>query len=560
VNRAVASLLALALVLISFASFAAPRDKAALKKIDEAINTHYLTTDFDKAESVLLGTVQACADKCSPEVLGKAWMYVGLVRGSGKENQETALEAFRNALAQDPSVTLDEGLATPAAKETFAKAKAAAPSAPVAPPTTPAAPVAPAVAPAQGGLQCSLNTREVETRRPIPVSCTPPEGATGGMVFFQEFGIPEWKSIPLALKGAALEGTIPCTATKTLGTFSFYVEARDSSSNVIASLGQRVAPVTLSLVQTSTQPPPSLPNQPAPERCAEADDCPPDFPGCARSSGGTKEWGDSCGSHDECKSNLCLSGACESCTDDAECPSGSCVEGACTGKGGGKRAGGPYKKLWIGVHGSLDLAFVGGDDVCSPGNEDWTCFDSNDNEFRSAAVVPQYKNSVSGGAIPSTPRVLVSVDYGVTSKLTLGGRLGYAFGGGPKGEASSFLPVHAEARGAYWFTSLSGPGFRPYVHLAGGLGQVDAGVDVTAGDCSTAANPASCAARQDVAGYTETELSAYRRMGQVFAAPGGGVVYAFTGSLGLQANVDLKVLFPSFGLAVTPSLGLVLGL
>jgi hypothetical protein len=46
----------------------------------------------------------------------------------------------------------------------------------------------------------------------------------------------------------------------------------------------------------------------------------------------------------------------------------------------------------------------------------------------------------------------------------------------------------------------------------------------------------------------------------MFAAPGGGVVYAFTDSLGLQANVDLKVLFPSFGFAVTPSLGLVFGL
>ncbi|HEX6272671.1 MAG TPA: hypothetical protein VFZ53_06525, partial [Polyangiaceae bacterium] len=52
------------------------RDAAANKKIDEAINQHYVATDFEKAEGVLLGTINACADKCSPAVFGKAWMYV----------------------------------------------------------------------------------------------------------------------------------------------------------------------------------------------------------------------------------------------------------------------------------------------------------------------------------------------------------------------------------------------------------------------------------------------------------------------------------------------------
>ena len=62
------------------------RDAAANRKIDEAINTHYLATDFDKAEGVLAGTVKACEDKCSPQTLARAWMYIGIVRGSGKSN------------------------------------------------------------------------------------------------------------------------------------------------------------------------------------------------------------------------------------------------------------------------------------------------------------------------------------------------------------------------------------------------------------------------------------------------------------------------------------------
>ena len=89
------------------------RDNAASKKIDEAINEHYLATDFDKAEQVLTGTINACGDKCSPAVLGKAWMYVGIVRGSGKNDQASAKDAFQKALALDPSTKLDVQLATP---------------------------------------------------------------------------------------------------------------------------------------------------------------------------------------------------------------------------------------------------------------------------------------------------------------------------------------------------------------------------------------------------------------------------------------------------------------
>src|SRR5262245_31173933 len=95
------------------------RDAAANKKIDEAINQHYVATDFEKAEGVLLGTINACADKCSPQVYGKAWMYVGIVRGSGRNNQAGAKEAFQKAVAADPNVKLDMVLATPETQATF---------------------------------------------------------------------------------------------------------------------------------------------------------------------------------------------------------------------------------------------------------------------------------------------------------------------------------------------------------------------------------------------------------------------------------------------------------
>src|SRR5882724_2735994 len=118
------SLRLLCLALITFFTLPAlaqfTRDNAASKKIDEAINEHYLATDFDKAEAVLTGTINACGEKCSPGVIAKAWMYVGIVRGSGKSDQAGAKEAFQKALSTDPTVKLDTQLATPETQKTFA--------------------------------------------------------------------------------------------------------------------------------------------------------------------------------------------------------------------------------------------------------------------------------------------------------------------------------------------------------------------------------------------------------------------------------------------------------
>jgi hypothetical protein len=112
---------------VALALFALPalaqytRDAAASAKIDEAIKTYYLASDFLKAEAVLTGTIKACNKRCSPEVLGKAWMYVGVVRG-GRSDQPGAKDAFINALALDPGVQLDAGLATVETQATFTQA------------------------------------------------------------------------------------------------------------------------------------------------------------------------------------------------------------------------------------------------------------------------------------------------------------------------------------------------------------------------------------------------------------------------------------------------------
>ncbi|MBN2195135.1 MAG: hypothetical protein JW751_20120 [Polyangiaceae bacterium] len=598
-------LLPLAVALFPLVADAAPRDAAAKKKIDEALNVHYLTTDFDRAESVLLGTLSACEDRCSGPIRAKAWMYIGIVRGSGKNDQAGALEAFQAAIAEDGNVQLDEALATPETIATFRKAKkgGAAPL-PSAPPTKPGAaatgPMAPAAPAMTGTMLCLPTVREVQTLRPIPLSCETPQPAVKGVIFYKEFGGTAWKEVPMEKRGTSLQGMVPCAATSLAGKLQVYVEARDATNNVVDVSGGQLTPIEFTILGATNQPPPAYPGQNPPDRCEEKKECPPDFPGCETTP--TKEWGDSCASNSECKTGLCASGSCDYCATTADCSGGaSCVEGFCKGgKGGATGAGGKYPRLWLGVHGALDIAIVGGKNVCNDFDH-WDCFYTDDPNYRPSVALGSQKDAdypyytfdalteqgqldpnsqwggrVTAGAALATVRALISADYALTRQMLVGGRLGYAFNGGPTG-STKFFPLHMEGRFTYSLKPVDKKGFRPYLHLGAGLGQVDGKVKVTVADCSLkdAANDGYPSwenmppeVQQCMMGNEQYinmvtpdfPLDAYKRMGMMFVAPGGGVVYAFTPRMGIQANLDLKILFPTTGFAFSPSLGFVYGM
>jgi hypothetical protein len=213
--------LALALLFPQLASAQYTRDAAANRKVDEAINMHYLATDFDKAEGVLMGTVKACEDKCSPQTLARAWMYIGIVRGSGKSNIGGAKEAFQSAVALDASVKLDVALATAETQAAFnetAGGGGGAAEAP-APPLAGGGDEEPGETPDGEGLNCTPTTAEVETRRRIPVQCTSDEDATSVELRYKGFGSESWKTVRLNKKGDSFRGEVPCDATQTTGTF-----------------------------------------------------------------------------------------------------------------------------------------------------------------------------------------------------------------------------------------------------------------------------------------------------------------------------------------------------
>ena len=184
-------------------------------------------------------------------------------------------------------------------------------------------------------------------------------------------------------------------------------------------------------------------------------------------------------------------------------------------------------------------------------------------------------------------RALLSVDYALTPNVTIGGRGGMAFRGGPPSikytdgvpqQTTKFFPVHIEARAAYWFKALSMPGFHPYVHIGGGMAQVDGKVTVPAYryktvECTiTDANASSCFPSSTVGAgkgvmrdpnlnhYTQVQYDAWRKMGQGFGTIGGGGVIPLGDSGGVQINLNIMFMLPSSGTVLEPSIGYVIGL
>ena len=567
------------------------RDNAATKKIDEAINEHYLATDFDKAEGVLTGTITACGEKCSPAVIAKAWMYVGIVRGSGKNDQAGAKAAFQKALSTDPTVKLDTQLATPETQKTFegmgGSGAAAAPEAPTTPP--------PAAAKNEdsgdkGGLKCTPDAREMQTLRPVPLDCTSDEEVASMELRYKPFGADAWKSVKMKKVGDSFRGEVPCEASASAGTLKVYVRAKDAAGDNVDSFGSKSKPIEFQASETSAAEPLSYPGEPAPARCVAKEECPPDFPGCkGKSSRGDKDWGAACDNSMECKEGLLCgdAGTCEaapSCESNADCTSGSCVDNKCSvgeaeaAAGGG---GAKYKKNWIGLHFAQDIAIMGGTNVCGAdarANQGYACYQagSSDQPYNGD---PAPGAGIATGTVLATRRLLLSFDRAIMPNITVGARVGLAIGGGPpagkslKADGSvdapgtKFLPFHGEVRVAYWFGKgvLGKKGLRPYVHVGGGVAQVDGKVKVKVADCSPLAEPAysQCVQGQkpglDEAGQHQLQLDAWRKMGQGFITIGGGAVYAIKENFGAQLNINLMYMLPTSGPVIQPSIGVIYG-
>jgi hypothetical protein len=257
-------------------------------------------------------------------------------------------------------------------------------------------------------------------------------------------------------------------------------------------------------------------------------DCPPQFPGCHSGAAQTT----ACVSDDEC--------------DDRQ----SCVDGVCRASDR-ERPSAPYKKNWLSVAFQEDALFLpSAGDACA-GGSGYACFGS-DGSYYGALPLAGADDQVNGGLTLATMRVLFGYDRALGENVTVGGRLGFALGGGPQRPgAGGFLPLHAEARVAYWLGDdpLARSGFRFFAVAAGGAAQIDASVPVDV-----------YASRQAYIGGQPQSFLAWRKTGLGFAALGGGTMLAFTPSTGIALEARAMEMFPTaatgFGLQMAYLVGL----
>ena len=209
-------------------------------------------------------------------------------------------------------------------------------------------------------------------------------------------------------------------------------------------------------------------------------------------------------------------------------------------------------KNWLSLSFQQDLLIYGATtEVCGGGNQ-YQCFLQG--ESYSEPIYDGSGNRLRAGVGVATRRVLVGYDRRFGENITLGARLGFAFGGSPQAttpNASAFLPLHAELRGSYWLGDkpFVEDGLRPYAGLAAGIGEVDGHVAVEF--------------FVDEAGYQanrKSQLDAWRKTGKAIVALHAGAAYAVTPEHALLVELRLLQMLGATATGLAFNLGYTLGL
>jgi len=502
------------LALIALRSSAEPKDNAALKLDQEAINVEYLNTNFTKAEEKLKQALLLCkGNACSAKVRAQIHRDLGMVYIVGLKKAEEGKAQFVEALKADPAISLDQDLITTEIQAAFDEArKAAGVAAPAAAGEAPAEadgedPETPDGPPAADGDLNHEPPVEQAVLTPVPVYVELPEGVTANKVSlrYKPFGSGGWKTIQMNRHKAGYAAEIPCLDVgSNTGNLAYYIQAMSAAGDLVGFSGTRTAPHHVPIKAELAGEPPNLPGKPPPSQCVDPADCPPGFPGCDEAA-----------------------------------------------RGGEAGEGGPFAANWISIGIQQDVLFLQSDTAACTGDNSYTCFQEDSDEFYAEIPFDGGGNEISGGPARATLRVMAGYDRIIGSNLGVGVRLGYAFGGGPKApDGEKFLPFHAEGRVTYFFGTrpLARKGLRPFVHLSGGLAQVDAKVAVIA--------------YQDEAAFqtdNQLKLDAWRKSGTSFIGIGGGLMYAITPATGPYLDVRGMQMLGVTGTSISPQLGYALG-
>ncbi len=522
---------------------AAPKDGAALKHDREAMDSDYLTNNWSGAEAKLRRALRECGARgCSPKVRAQVQLHLGIILVNAGKGAEAG-GAFAEALRLNPGATVEADFANPDVTKAFEEVKRKAGG-------SAAAPTEPDPGPSSDLVHAPVTEQALNT--PVPIYAEG-DAATARMVLYYRGGAGgEFTKLEMRRAGKGFRAVVPCRDTAAAGAVSYYIIALDAKGDPVGGAGSRGSPYQVAIKARVEGEAPRFPGEAPLAACPAGALCPanvtevgcekavPPASGAARGAAGA-----SCS-----EANACAEGL-------------ACVEGVC--RSSEKPAAfGAYKKNWLSLSASLDVAIVAGNEnLCSLANQrdsgSYACFRDGDDAYRGQPQ-PGEGGTLSGYVRPGTLRFLLGFDRLVTPNLALGGRAGYAINGGPKGfYTAAFLPVHAELRATYVIghEPFAHRGFHPYVYAAGGLGEAAAevpNVEVES-DCGFGGR-APCPENQQRPIVT---VSAYRRLGRFFGGAGVGALWLVAPNTGVYADVKVSAFFPTVGFAVAPTLGVTQG-
>jgi hypothetical protein len=157
---------------------------------------------------------------------------------------------------------------------------------------------------------------------------------------------------------------------------------------------------------------------------------------------------------------------------------------------------------------------------------------------------------------------LLGYDRLLFPNIMVGARLGYAIGGGPaEPNGPGFVPIHAEARGTYWFAPLEPRKVRPYATVGGGFAQIDSSVgtqvvdvcspeDAATGVCRVGQVPVNAQGEPQ-----PSTVTVWKKTGTTFASFGGGAMYPLSENGGITGELKGVFLFPSSGMSLSLQAG-----
>lgn len=531
---------AVAMFLLGAVAAAAPKDGQADKAHGKAMEEAYLESRFDDAADILQKAIDACgASGCTPKIKARLYIGLGTVHAGGLNDHDAAVAAFVDALKTDRSAALDPDYVKKEIQKAYDEAKGKVKD-------EPAAPTSSGGGGGSGDLQHDPHAEQA-VNTPLPIHVVVPEKpkVSRVVVRYRDVGGDEVREKELEKAGQAYRGNIPCEAAVKEGQLEYWIVAEGKDGDVVAEKGSEDAPLSTEIKARIEGKAPRWPGFAPPESCSKGTGMQ-----CVDDS--------DCNAGETCSGTECLASADPIKPDDED-------------DGGGDDG---LRRSWISLWFSPDLAMVSGDDVCSPSGQSengFVCLREDGTRYLGTPT-PGQANNVNFGFGLGAVRLGLAYDHLIGENLTLGARLGWAFGGASAtdDENVSFIPVHAEARLAYYVTKdpFASTGARPYVFLGAGLAQVDVPVDVEVleeGTACEAEDPddfeSPCTAELPGGGVEARRqtLTAYKQAGLGFAAAGFGVAVVPADPVAIHLGARVGVTFPVVVPVVAPELGVAVG-